>query len=127
MQKESSIQCQCVKLFRMLYPEYALCFFAVPNGSTRNKIEAARLKNEGVTSGVSDTLLLVSRYGYHGLCIEFKRDDVTLGTNGKIRHNRTYQSASQKEWQKTVESQGYKYAIVRCVDEFLKEIKDYLG
>lgn len=46
--------------------------FSIPNGGHRNKATAAKLKREGVKSGVSDTMLPVARGGYHGLFIEMK-------------------------------------------------------
>lgn len=45
---------------------------AIPNGGTRNKIEAAKLKAEGVRSGVPDVFLPIPKKSYHGLYIEFK-------------------------------------------------------
>src|SRR5215471_3443928 len=46
--------------------------FAVPNGGTRNKVEAGFLKAQGVRSGVPDICLPVARWGKHGLWIELK-------------------------------------------------------
>lgn len=46
--------------------------FAVPNGGSRNIIEAKNLKAQGIKSGVSDLLLLISKKGYSCLCLESK-------------------------------------------------------
>lgn len=47
--------------------------FAIPNGGNRNAREAARLKKQGVKSGVSDMLLpLPIPQSYAGLFIEMK-------------------------------------------------------
>lgn len=46
--------------------------FAIPNGGERNKIVAAKLKAEGVKSGVLDIFLPVPCKGYHGLFVEMK-------------------------------------------------------
>ncbi len=47
--------------------------FAIPNGGDRHPVVAARLKAEGVKSGVSDICLPVARRGYHGFYIELKK------------------------------------------------------
>ena len=54
------------------FPELTLLHH-VPNGGSRNKIEAARLRAQGVKSGVPDLCLPVARGGNHGLYIELKR------------------------------------------------------
>ena len=122
-QEEHNIQVACVRWFNLQYPQYRGLLFAVPNGSYRNLVTAAKLKAEGVTPGVADLLLLVPRafkandndewYIIFGLCIEMKT-------------KRGSQSQAQKEWQKKVEEYGYKYAVCRSVEEFIKEINYYL-
>lgn len=113
-QEEHRIQCAIVKWFYYAYPAYrGGCMFAVPNGGHRNIQTAARLKAEGVTSGVSDLLLLVPKREYHGLCVEVK---TPVGR----------QSDNQKNWQRIIEAQGYKYCIVRSLDEFAELVRWYL-
>ena len=112
---EHYTQSACVRWFRMQYREYASLLFAVPNGGARNKLEAVRLKQEGVTAGVSDLILLVQRGGFGGLCIEMKTMDKT-----------SRQSQTQKQWQQEVESQGYKYVVIRNVEQFEEEINKYM-
>ena len=46
--------------------------FHIPNGGSRNKLEAANLKKQGVQAGVPDLFFPVARWGYHGLFIEMK-------------------------------------------------------
>lgn len=53
-------------------PELALLYH-IPNGGSRHKAEAARLRAEGVRAGVPDLCLPVPRGGFHGLYIELKR------------------------------------------------------
>lgn len=123
---EHALQCACVHWFRMQYPQYATLLFAVPNGGARNAITGARLKDEGVTAGVADLILLVPRMiknevngdlcwynTIHGLAIEMKTP------TGR-------QSPEQRAWQAAIEAQGYKYAIVRDVLGFVKIIQEYL-
>ena len=72
--------------------------YAVPNGGDRNPIVAARLKAEGVKSGVSDLCLPVARRGYHGFYIEMKKP------GGK-------ESANQIEFGQFLLSQNYLYCM----------------
>lgn len=37
------------------------------------------------------------------------------------------QSEHQREWQKLVEKQGYKYIVCKSFAEFMNEINDYLN
>ena len=114
-QEEHRIQCAIVKWFYYAYPQYrGGCMFAVPNGGHRNIQTARLLKAEGVTSGVSDLLLLVPKREYHGLCIEVK---TPVGR----------QSENQKNWQRIIEAQGYRYEIVRSLDEFAELVRWYLN
>lgn len=110
---ESDIQKVCVKWFRLQYPKIANLLFAIPNGGARNRTEAAILKGEGVTAGVSDLILLLPTPKYHALCIEMK---TPTG-----RHQN-----SQKEWQRLVEAAGYKYSLCRSFEEFQDLIWGYL-
>lgn len=110
---ESKIQQNCVKWFRLQYPKYDKLLFAVPNGGARNKREAGIMKGEGVTAGVSDLILLLSRKGYGALCIEMK------SPGGR-------QEKSQKEWQALVEMNGNKYAVCRSVNEFITQVNEYI-
>ena len=68
--------------------------FHIPNGGSRNKMEAANLKRQGVKAGVPDLCFPVPLRGYHGLFIEMKA--------GK---NKTTQS--QDEWLELLTANGY--------------------
>ena len=94
-------------------PELELMYH-VPNGGSRNKIEAARLKAQGVKAGVPDICLPVARNGCHGLYIELKR----VG-GAKPREN-------QLEWLEKLMRQGYKVAVCYGAEAAIKEITDYL-
>ena len=110
---ESNIQQNCVKWFKLAFKRLAPLLFAVPNGGARSAITGAILKAEGVTKGVADLLLLVPNSQFHGLCIEMKT-------------KQGHQSPSQKAWQCAVEAQGYKYIVVRSLDQFMGEVTRYL-
>ena len=111
---EHRLQCACVRWFRLAYPQHHHNLFAVPNGGYRTPTTAAKIKAEGALPGVSDLILLIARGGYHGLLIEMKTD------KGR-------QSEAQREWQRLIEADGYKYVVVRSIEEFIKVVNDYLN
>lgn len=76
------------------YPELELMYH-IPNGGSRNKAEAARLKAQGVKPGVPDICLPVPRGKYHGLYIELKRTE-----GGRL-------SDKQLNWLDNLMKQGY--------------------
>ena len=123
---ESDIQQTSVAWFRWQYPKYSKLLFAVPNGGARSTVEARIMSGEGVLAGVADVLLLVPSRKYHGLCMEFKRQAIRY-VDGKRHVLKTYQSLAQKDWQAAVESVGYKYVVVRSLEEFIKLIDSYLN
>lgn len=100
-----------VPLFFPTLPDRLL--FAVPNGGSRHKIEAANMKRQGVKRGVADVILQVPKKGYASLCLEFKTP------TGR-------QSDEQKEYQRQVEMAGSKYVVVRSVQQAIKVVQKYL-
>lgn len=113
---ESQIQKECIRWFRfqVKFKNISKLLFAVPNGGKRNAMEAARLKDEGVTAGVSDMILLYANFDFNALCIE-------------VKVGKGVQSDKQKDWQKVAELHGNKYVIVRSIDDFMTEIHKYLN
>lgn len=113
--EEHRIQVSCVRWFRMAHPQLAYRLFAVPNGGRRDGVTGARLKEEGVLAGVADLILLVPNSDYHALLIEMKKP------KGR-------QSESQKAWQRAVAGNGdYLYVVCRSLEEFIKEVEEYLS
>lgn len=100
------------------YPDLSK-LFAVPNGGSRgdpsdpSNREGMNLKLEGVTPGVPDTQLPVSRLGYHGCWVEMKRVAFGLGVkwgtfgDGQIERLRELRADGHYA---TVAS-GYQHAI----------------
>lgn len=95
------------------YPELNLLYH-VPNGGSRHKAEAGRLRAEGVKAGVPDLCLPVARGQYHGLYIELKRQ----------RGGRT--SDHQSEWLDALSAQGYKAALCYGWEQAAGTIIEYL-
>lgn len=113
--EEHRLQVLCVRWFRLRYPALAGLLFAVPNGGRRDPLTGARLRDEGVTAGVADLILLKGNGTYNALCLEMKTG---IGR----------QSQSQRQWQRLVEEQGKcLYSVCRTVDEFIKAVGDYMS
>lgn len=87
--------------------------YAIPNGGKRDAITAARLKAEGVKSGVSDICLPFAKQGYHGFYIEMKKP------KGK-------ESTEQKEFGAFLTSQGYLYTMCDSWDKARDALTWYL-
>lgn len=112
---ESQLQRQCVAWFRLQYPEIGRLLFAVPNGGARSRAEAAIMKAEGVTAGVTDLILLAGRGGYSALCIEMK----TTEKGSRL-------TQTQAEWQVLAASNGSCCITCRTFDEFVEELRWYM-
>lgn len=113
--EEERIQCEFFHSVKLFFPKLpSKLLFAVPNGGSRNVIEAANLKKQGVTSGVADVVLLIPKKGYASLCLEFKTQ-------------KGIQSDEQKEFQRQAESCKNKYVIVRSAKQAIEEVRKYLG
>ncbi|WP_299259789.1 VRR-NUC domain-containing protein [uncultured Kushneria sp.] len=97
-------------------PAYA-CTYAVPNGGSRHRVEAAKFKRQGVRAGVSDLVIACARGGHHGLYLEFKATPP--------KHAAT--SEGQKEWLATVEEQGYCAVLARGLEEAKAVIREYMN
>lgn len=114
LSREAGLQQACVNWFRYRFPKKAQLLIAVPNGGSRNKLEAINLKRQGVVAGVSDLLLLVPRKGFGCLGIEMKYE------SGK-------QSVSQSTWEVHFKKAGNLYVVIRSVDQFMDTIESYLN
>ncbi|ENV60398.1 VRR-NUC domain-containing protein [Acinetobacter soli] len=87
--------------------------FHIPNGGSRNIIEATKLKKMGVKAGVPDLQLIVPNGEVHGLWIELKAQ------KGKLQ-------PSQQIMIQRLEAQGYMCKVCFGADEAISEIKKYL-
>lgn len=111
---EHKEQSAVVSWFRLQYPQYKGCLFAIPNGGDRHPLVAAKLKAEGTLAGVSDLFLMVPRPGCCGMFIEMK------AVGGRLQ-------ANQREFQELARRMGYKAVTCYGFDEARKEIGEYLG
>ena len=106
---ESEIQQSCVSWFRYAYPKYII--FACPNGGSRNAVEAANLKKEGVLAGVADLIIVAD---YKVLFVEMKT-------------KKGRQQETQKDFQHRVEVLGHRYVVCRSLDDFMARVNEWLG
>ena len=89
---------------------------AIPNGGSRNIIEARNLKLQGVRAGVPDLMLCVPKNSKAGLFIEMKR---AIKSASRV-------SSEQKVWQERLETMGYEVHIAYGCAQAQKIILDYL-
>lgn len=89
--------------------------FAIPNGGSRNLIEARHLKEQGVKAGVPDIFLPSPAGMYCGLFVEMKRQK-----GGTVR-------PEQREWLIELNRAGYKAVVARGFDEARQIILEYLA
>lgn len=95
------------------HPELQLLIH-IPNGGSRDPIEARHLKEQGVKPGVSDILLPVPRGPYHSLWIELKRRK-----GGRV-------SEAQRRWINVMNRVGNLAVVCKGWEEARKIILDYL-
>ena len=111
---EHLAQTLLVKWFRLQYPLMAKCLWAIPNGGARHIGTAIKLKQEGVTAGVSDLFLMIPANGLHGLFIEMKAQE-----GAKIQQN-------QIDFLNLAESMGYGAEVAYGFEDGVEKIKKYL-
>ena len=87
---------------------------AIPNGGSRNPIEARHLKEQGVKAGIPDLFLPCARGGFHGLYIEMKRRK-----GGRV-------SIEQKKTIIALREQGYRVEVCEGWERAREVIKEYL-
>lgn len=89
---EQALLLQWAHFAQCTSPELAW-LYAIPNGGDRHPAVAAKLKAEGVKSGVPDLCLPVARGGYHALYVEMK------AAKGRV-------SDAQSKWHDALRAQG---------------------
>lgn len=87
-----------------------LMIYAVPNGGSRNVLEAKKLKATGTLRGASD---LIVNFPGKSVYIEVKTDTGV-------------QSDAQIDFQNRIEDLGMDYHVVRSVSDFYEKIMCYL-
>jgi hypothetical protein len=103
---EHEEQRELVKWFRQTYPGVRI--FAIPNGGLRSPSTAARLKAEGVSSGVPDLCVPAWR-----LWIEMKR-----AKGGVV-------SPEQRDWIEYLEAHEYWCIVGKGAEDAKKKILEF--
>ena len=112
---EDDLQEVVIRYLRAFYPK--VIAYAIPNGGTRNKKEAGRLKKQGVLKGVPDIFVSQPKTEHgkitHGLYLELK-----------IKPNKP--SVEQKELMVELEVVGYQTEVIYSFDMAKTIIDTYL-
>lgn len=90
--------------------------FAIPNEAKRSQAHGARMKAQGLRSGVPDLMFAYPHAGQPGLFIEMKSPK----PKGKVTDN-------QKKWLERLQGAGYVTAVCWGMEEAKQVILDYLG
>jgi hypothetical protein len=111
--QEQTTLFQWAALMAHRWPELRTMYH-IPNGGSRNAIEAARLKAQGVKAGIPDIFLPCARGEWHGLYIELKRRK-----GGRV-------SDEQREMIRLLIEQGYKAVVCYGWEEAKNVIVEYM-
>lgn len=108
---EDRIQAECTTWAHNTYPDLRLNWWHVPNGGTRNLIEARKLKTMGVKAGIWD---IHCYYKGQFSIIEMKTE------TGQY-------SAEQKIWGAEMKKMGAKLYLCRSLEDFKKVFSEIFG
>ena len=106
---EDEEQIAFINWFKSKYKDYLI--FSVPNGGSRNKIEASKLKKTGLLSGIPDLIILMPNKEV--LFLEMKR------RKGKL-------NPSQKKVIPEIENLGFTVLIGYGFLDAKSKFEDYL-
>lgn len=114
---EDDLQANCITWFRTQYKHLYWRLYSIPNSGKRHIITAANMKRTGQVSGVWDLFLSLPRYRlrkkfYCGLYIEIK-----VGKNKLTDNQIAFEKANN--W-------DYQFKVCYTLDEFIREVTDYL-
>jgi hypothetical protein len=108
---ESNTQIQVVNYMRKIHSE--VLFSGGFAGEKMTLMRAIRRKRMGYQSGTPDVIIFEPRGIYHALMIELKSKTGSLSEN-------------QKAFKEMAEARGYKYIVIRDVQQGIEEIEKYL-
>lgn len=103
------------EILKKQFPQLREVSFAIPNGGSRNKVEAVNLKLEGVTPGMLDVMVAWPVYPSHGLFLEFKN----MKRDAKP-------SPEQIQKLSVLRTAGYIALVVHGVEQALEALEMYL-
>ena len=100
--------------FVSLLEKKGIIFYAIPNGGSRNLLEAVNLKRQGVKPGIPDICIPIPTKSHHGLYIELKR----------LKNSRV--SDNQRYWIDKLNALGYRAEICHGWLNAIRTVEDYL-
>ena len=112
--QEQTTLFQWAKLMEKKWPELQL-LHAIPNGGSRNPIEARHLKEQGVKAGIPDIFLPCPKNVFHGLYIEMKRKK-----GGRL-------SEAQREMIDNLRCCGYRVEVCEGWEKARDVITEYMN
>lgn len=110
---EQVVVIQWARFQEQVHPELRLLHHC-PNGGSRNKVEAAKLKQMGVKAGIPDLHLPVPKGIYNGLYIEMKYG------NGSIQK-------TQREFLKAAAKYGHYCCVCYGAEEAIGVLREYMN
>lgn len=116
---EHQHQVALIEWFDAAYPLLRGRLFAIPNGGQRNKVVAAKLKAEGVRSGVPDLFLPVPRRTSSGIFL--------AGLFIELKAGKNKPTPAQLDWLGWLGREGYAAFCCTGWDAARETIVDYLG
>lgn len=111
---EHDIQAALIARVRAMphrYPELQL-LHAIPNGGSRSKGEAGKMKAEGQLASIPDLFLPLARGNFHGLYLETKRPG-------------EHQRKDQRETAGKLQANGFAVRVYRSIEEGLEILLQY--
>lgn len=117
MRTEDAIQAACIRWYKLKHRGKMITSF--PAGyvfggdATKRAILGRRMKEMGYMKGIPDLFIPHANRFYHGLFIEMKTE------KGRLSHE-------QKEVIPRLESEGYKVAVCRSLDDFIGTVDRYM-
>lgn len=109
MKSEDKIQSEIFQWFWNTYPKYLI--HAVPNGGSRNVLEAMKMKATGTVAGIADLIIWLPN-GKAVMC------EVKNATND--------QQPAQKKIEAKMKAMNSNYILVRSLEDFQEQIKNFL-
>ncbi len=124
MTAEDSLNIACANYMRLQYPK--VLFTHVPNGGSRNAIEAAKLKKMGVSKGCPDLLIFHRTSGCAGLAIELKVKYTKVLKSGTIKETPNMPTPEQMQWLEDLYNQNWSTHVIYSLDEFRVVVDGYM-
>lgn len=119
--REQGLHCACVEWFDYQYPELKSLLFHPANEGKRDPQEGNKLRKMGMRKGVPDLVFCKPKVTNGE---EFY--SVTCGIFIEFKYGAAKQTKDQKAFEELTLVNGYKYHVVRTLEDFQQIIKNHL-